>query len=250
MLAVRSDIQVRAKKFVASFAMSLSTRWLSFGGAGLRTKTATPSDDVGMKRNKILSTMRALTGNTSQSNAMRTENDRLAFWDTQRMATESTGASARAKATIATLYLLDAGKEGSTAPFARSFNGSSTSTVGQDDKQFIVPDKWSAFSLWCSALIAGIATRYEILRRVIRGVEIEMISHDRARANALSWHPFQFGPAPMARMRAGADLVVEHHSANGNTTRGWGHWVANNLRHSMLDPSLAGASQSKVIALL
>jgi hypothetical protein len=205
------------------------------GGAGLRAKASLASNDVGVVSDERLSAMLALTLNASQALSVRGDPHRVAFGDSQRMLLDAAGTRTRAKTAVASRYLLHASKEGCVAHLACSLNSSGALAVLQDDERLIVSNQRAVLAVRCSTLVAGIATWYKVLRRVIRRIVIEMVGNERAGSETLSGHPLHRSLAPVAGMGAGADLVIEHYTANRYAARRRCYWVPWCSEHSMLD---------------
>jgi hypothetical protein len=98
------------------------------------------------------------------------------------------------------------------APFTVHLDGASRPAVDEDDglaRLDPVP-----VSHPCAMAIAGVATRDEVIRIIIRRIPVEMVGKQRPGHEMTTSHPVDLGLAPVTPMRTGSDLFVQHNATN------------------------------------
>lgn len=102
------------------------------------------------------------------------------------------------------------------ARLARQSDGAPAPSIFADDEIFAVPDEWSVWRI--APDITGVATGDQIVDCVVAMVQVKMINSDRPRCGRVlavsKCSPVQNSPAPVARVRTGADCVKQHRTVN------------------------------------
>lgn len=120
----------------------------------------------------------------------------------------------RTKAASVRPCVVDGKHELGTARLAdANFNSSPAATIWVIDSENTIGDHAMAHA---ATNVAGVAGRNEVFEGVVPAVVVEVIHHERAVTRCVPRHPVNHLSAPMAWMRAGAELVIQQDAMLGN----------------------------------
>lgn len=153
-------------------------------------------------------------------------------------------AGPRAEATFASSYLSWDGEERGAAALARSVDSPGRESAYKHGR-FARLDEATAAAT-CAMRVALVTGRNEVADRVVRRVEVDVVS-DQSTGRESAF-PIDWTSAPVAGMGAGADQVVEHEAADCDYAARGCDRMSVRLLHAVVDDSDTAWSSGLVVA--
>lgn len=147
------------------------------------------------------------------------------------MTRTTASARSRAEAALAALNIKRLCGERGGACLADASNGPQSCTVWSGDKHFVVADQ--AFAV----AIAGLARSHQVVRILVTPIAIDVISYEHhfAGTGTSADYPANLATAPVTRMPARTDTVIEEHPRLSDITilcHKWMVWCVDHATHA------------------
>lgn len=155
-------------------------------------------------------------------------------------------ASAGAKPRMPATNVRGDRKEGPAAPFAYPLDRAGAGSTSDLNHQFGFADPATVASMGSMGVAVG-AGWNEVLGRIVAAVPVEMVDNQRAATRAAARHPGDGRSAPVARVRAWADLLVEHNPRHREDATPGRQRMAGDFTHTPLYAGLLGRATHRLV---